>query len=122
MLENIKILICEDNRLTQRLLEMSLKKMNFDIHLATDGDEAIRILKEEDIGLVITDINMPYNSGLEVVEYIRRNFEKKIPIIIVTNIVLDETRILAEELGADSYITKPFDPIELTEAINALGF
>jgi DNA-binding response OmpR family regulator len=121
MSDKAKILVCEDNKLTQRVLEVALRKLDQDILVATDGEEGIRLIKEHEIGLIITDINMPYNSGLEIVEFVRKNFGRKIPVIIVTNISLEDTRRHAEELGADAYITKPFDPSELLEIIRSLN-
>lgn len=121
MTKRTKILVCEDNKLTQRVLEVALKKMNYETIVATDGEEAIRLIKENDIGLVITDINMPYNSGLEIVEFVRKKYGKELPVIIVTNINLDDIRKQAQELGADAYITKPFDPAELMNAIQSLN-
>ena len=121
MSKHTKILVCEDNKLTQRVLEVALKKMNYETLVATDGEEAIRLIKENDIGLVITDINMPYNSGLEIVEFVRKKYGKELPVIIVTNINLDDIRKQAQELGADAYITKPFDPAELMNAIQSLN-
>lgn len=120
MSEKTKILICEDNKLTQRLLEVSLRKMNFDILVATDGEQGIRNIKEQDIGVIITDINMPFNSGLEIVEFVRKHYTKKIPVIIVSNINLEETRKHAKELGANAYFSKPFDPSELIKTIESL--
>ena len=116
----MKVLVCEDNKLTQRVLEVSMRKLDFDILVATDGEQGINLIRENDIDLIITDINMPYNSGLEIVEFVRKNYEKKIPVIIVTNINLEDTRRHAKELGADAYITKPFDPSELLDAIHSL--
>ncbi|MEX2371177.1 MAG: response regulator [Bacteroidales bacterium] len=120
-MEKVKVLLCEDNKLTQRLLEVTLKKLNFDIVVAANGEQGIRFLKEEDIKLIITDINMPYNNGLEIVEFVRKNFNEKIPVIIVSGINLEETQALAAELGADEYFTKPFDPVELVRAVKKLG-
>lgn len=121
MSDKAKILVCEDNKLTQRVLEVALRKLDKDILVATDGEEGIRLIREHNIGLIITDINMPYNSGLEIVEFVRKNFDRKIPVIIVTNISLEDTRRHAEELGADAYITKPFDPSELLDIIRSLN-
>jgi len=116
----MKVLVCEDNKLTQKVLEATLRKMDYEIALAKDGDEAINLIREDDVDLIITDINMPYNNGLEIVEFVRKRFEYKVPVIIVTNINLDETRKHALELGADAYLTKPFDPGELKNVIESL--
>ncbi|MDA3821254.1 MAG: response regulator [Bacteroidales bacterium] len=117
----IKALICEDNKLTQRLLEVLLQKMNFEVHVAVDGEQAINYLKIEKIGLLITDINLPYNNGLEIIEYLRKSNEEKIPVIIISNINLEEAKLHAKELGADNYITKPFDPKELMKIIKGMN-
>lgn len=103
------------------MLEVALKKTDHEILVATDGEEAIRLIKAHEVGLIITDINMPYNSGLEIVEFVRKNYGRDIPVIIVTNINLDDTRKHARELGADAYITKPFDPAELLAVIQSLN-
>lgn len=115
-----KVLVCEDNKLTQRVIEVALRRLNYDILVAVDGEEGIRKINEHDIKMIITDINMPYNNGLELVQHVRKNYKERIPVIIVTNIILEETRRLAIELGADRYITKPFDPEELITAIKSL--
>jgi DNA-binding response OmpR family regulator len=115
----LKILVCEDNTLTLKILEISLKKMGHEVILATDGEQGMNLLESEDIQLLITDINMPYNNGLELVQYVRKKYGKQIPIIIVSNINHAETRNHAIELGVDGYITKPFDPEELTTMIDS---
>lgn len=117
----VKALICEDNKLTQRLLEVVLQKMDFEVLSAIDGDQAINFLKSEKIDLLITDINMPYNNGLEVIEYLRKSNKKKVPVIIISNINLEESKVHAKELGADNYITKPFDPKELIDIITGMN-
>ena len=98
----MNILVCEDN-------VMTLKKAGYSVFKALDGDQGIRVLAEEEIDLVITDINMPYTKGLELVRHINTNLEVKIPVIIVSGITNKETREHALELGAEGYITKPFD-------------
>jgi len=120
MTELKKVLVCEDNRLTQKVLEAALRKKNFEIILAKDGEEGIRYIDENNIDLIITDINMPFNNGLEIVEHVRKKYSHKVPVIIVTNINLDDTRNHARELGANAYFTKPFDPGELLGAIDDL--
>ncbi len=105
----MKILVCEDNSLTLRSIEYSLKNAGYDVSKAMDGDQGILILKEEEIDLVITDINMPYTKGLELVRYVNTQMERKIPVIIITGITLEETREHALELGAQEFLTKPLD-------------
>jgi DNA-binding response OmpR family regulator len=105
----MNILVCEDNVMTLRAIEIFLKKEGFDVFKAQDGFQGIRILGEEKIDLVITDINMPYTKGLELIRHINTKMKSRIPVIVVTGITNDETRAHAKELGASGYLTKPFD-------------
>lgn len=105
----MRILVCEDNTLTLRSIEYVLKNAGFEVFMAVDGDQGIRILDEEEVDLVITDINMPYTKGLELVRHVNTNLETKIPVIIITGITLEETREHAMELGAVGFLTKPLD-------------
>ena len=115
----MKILVCEDNTLTLRSIEYSLKNAGYEVSRAMDGDQGIRILKEEKIDLVITDINMPYTKGLELVRHVNTKMERKIPVIIITGITLEETRDHALELGASGFLTKPLDLDVLVEKVKS---
>ena len=75
---------------------------------------------EQEIDILVTDINMPYNSGLELIQYIKSNLSGKVPVIIVSGINLEETKQHAKELGAVNYVTKPFDPEILVEMIQKI--
>ena len=116
----MNILVCEDNVMTLRTIEFSLKKAGFQVFKAEDGVQGIRILGEEQIDLVITDINMPYTKGLELIRYINTNFTPKIPVIVVTGITNSETRAHARELGSQGYLTKPFDPVVMVDMVKSL--
>ncbi len=117
----MKILVCEDNPMTLRTIEFTLVKEGYEVLKAEDGEQAIRMLNEKKTDLVITDINMPYAKGLEVVRYVNKEMETKIPVIIISIINLEETRVHAMELGASGYLTKPFDPDALLELVRSLG-
>ena len=69
---------------------------------------------------MITDINMPYTKGLELVRYVNTKLKRKVPVIIVSGITLDETKEHARELGAAGYLTKPFDPKVMLEMVRSL--
>ncbi len=115
----MKVLVCEDNTLTLRSIEYSLKNAGFDVSRALDGEQGIRILQEEEIDLVITDINMPYTKGLELVRHVNTKMERKIPVIIITGITLEETREHALELGASGFLTKPLDLDVLVKTVKS---
>jgi DNA-binding response OmpR family regulator len=113
----MKILVCEDNPMTLKTIKFTLTKAGYEVCQAIDGEQAISILNTDHFDLVITDINMPFTKGLELVTYINSHFDKKIPVIIISGINLKETQDHARELGARGYLTKPFDPNQLLELV-----
>ncbi len=115
------ILVCEDNIMTLKAIEFSLKKAGFDVLKAMDGFQGIKILGEEKIDLVVTDINMPYTKGLELIRHVNTKMETKIPVIVITGITNVETREHAMELGAKGYLTKPFDPKVMVDMVKSLS-
>ena len=117
----MRILVCEDNPITLKTIEFTLKKAGYEVLKAEDGEQGIGILEKQEVDLVITDINMPYTKGLELVRYINIELETKIPTIIISGINLDETIDHARELGAEGYLTKPFDPKVLLDLIQSLS-
>ena len=116
----MNILVCEDNIMTQKAIEISLRKEGYTVYNASDGFQGIKILGEKKIDLVITDINMPYTKGLELIRHINTQMEAKIPVIVVTGITNEETRDHALELGAKAYLTKPFDPKVMLDLVKSL--
>ncbi len=115
------ILVCEDNIMTLKAIEFSLKKAGFDVLKAMDGFQGIKMLGEEKIDLVVTDINMPYTKGLELIRHVNTKMETKIPVIVITGITNVETREHAMELGAKGYLTKPFDPKVMVDMVKSLS-
>lgn len=117
----MKILICEDDTMTLKALEHKLKKDGYSIISAQDGKSACDMLSSQnDIDLLLTDLHMPVLSGLELINFVRGNLKSNMPIIMLTRVGLEETVLQAFELGADDYITKPFNPDELTLRIKRL--
>ena len=116
----MNILVCEDNIMTLKAIEISLRKAGYNVYNAGDGFQGIKILGEEKIDLVITDINMPYTKGLELIRHINTQMEDKIPVIVVTGITNAETRDHAMELGADGYLTKHFEPRVMLDMVKNL--
>lgn len=114
----MRTLVCEDNSIARKTIAFTLIKAGHEVVEASDGEAGIAKLQSEKIDLVITDINMPYTKGLELVRYINKKMAKKIPVIIVTGITLEETREHAMDLGAKGFLTKPFDPVDLLRMVN----
>jgi two-component system, OmpR family, response regulator VicR len=108
-----KILVIEDDKIINNIIEFLLKKEGYTIDVAKDGNEGIEKINNNTPDLVITDIMLPYKSGLEVTSYVKEKFPK-IPIIIVSALGKeDQTIIEAFKLGADDLVAKPFNPVEL---------
>ena len=110
----MKILIAEDEPIMRKTLELRLKKDGHEVIAAADGREALQRLSDTNPDLVITDIMMPYASGLEIVGEVKKRSDKKIPVIILSSMGQENVVVEAFNLGADDYITKPFSPNELS--------
>jgi len=102
-----------------KTITFTLVRAGYEVLQATDGEQAISMLNEDHIDLVITDINMPFTKGLELVRYVNTRFSSRIPVIIISGINLRETQDHAMELGARAYLTKPFDPKKLLELVKS---
>lgn len=116
----MKILVAEDEPMLLKTIELKLKKEGYDITTTIDGREAVAKIESIDPDMVITDIMMPYVSGLEIVSIIRKREGKKIPIIILSAMEQEKVVMEAFELGADDYITKPFSLNELAIRVKRL--
>lgn len=109
-----KVLVIEDEELMIKALEFRLKKDGFEVDLARDGAQGIDLINKSSYDLVITDIMMPFVSGLEVVSHIKSNpLLKETPVIVLSSIGLERVVMEAFELGVDDFITKPFNLGEL---------
>ena len=111
------ILVVDDDKEIVRAIEIYLKRENYNLFKAYDGDEALNTLKENEIHLIILDIMMPNKDGIETLSEIRKT--KAIPIILLSAKSEDYDKISGLELGADDYITKPFNPLELVARVNS---
>ncbi len=116
----MKILVAEDEPMLLKTIELKLKKEEYEVITTADGREAVAKIEELDPDLVITDIMMPYVSGLEIVAIVRKKTNKKIPIIILSAMEQEKVVMEAFELGADDYITKPFSLNELVIRVKRL--
>lgn len=116
-----KILVIEDNKNIQKLLELNLKEASFEIIQAFDGNTGLDKAKQLKLGLIILDINLPGINGIEVCKQLKaESLTKNIPVIILTVKKDEIDRVLGFELGADDYVTKPFSPRELILRIKAV--
>ena len=123
MSEKKNILIVDDSRTVRQLLKMVLSKSLYsNITEAGDGLEAIKALESGSYDLVITDINMPNMDGLSLVRKVRTEMGLTIPMIIITTMGREGDRDKGLALGADSYLTKPFNgPNVVKTAADLIG-
>lgn len=115
------ILIAEDDLLILNTLEFRLKKDGYNVITANDGKEAITKIAENLPDIVISDIMMPFVSGLELVGHIKEKYQDKIGVIMLTSMGQEDVVLEAFNLGADDFIPKPFSPNELSLRIKKLS-
>jgi two-component system alkaline phosphatase synthesis response regulator PhoP len=116
-----KVLIIEDEKDIQDLLQLYLKREGYDVHIAKDGEAGLRKASEERYDLVLLDLMLPQVDGLEICRNLRsRPQASQIPIIMITAKAEEADRIVGLEMGADDYITKPFSPREVVARVKAL--
>ena len=112
------ILVVDDDKEIVGAIEIYLKNEGYKIYKAYDGEEALNIINNNEIHLVILDIMMPKKDGLETLEEIRK--DKSIPVILLSAKSEDYDKIGGLNSGADDYITKPFNPLELIARVNSV--
>lgn len=117
----MKILVIEDEIMMLKALEFRLKKDGHETVTAEDGKAALAKINTEDFDMIITDIMLPFATGLEIVNHVRGVLNKNIPIIVLSAVGLEKTVLEAFDLGADDFITKPFSPNELSMRVKRLA-
>lgn len=109
-----KILVIEDERIMLKVIEFRLRKDGFDVQIAEDGKAGLEIVQHWQPDIIVTDIMMPYISGLEIISTVRNELQLQTPIIVLSAVGLEKTVVEAFGLGADDFITKPFSAEELS--------
>ncbi len=112
-----KILVCDDERDIVNALKIYLTGEGYEVVEAFNGKEALEVLKKEEIHLVLMDIMMPIMDGIEAMVELRKNYN--IPVILLTAKSEDMDKVLGLNVGADDYITKPFNPVELIARVKS---
>ncbi|MDO5725123.1 MAG: response regulator transcription factor [Tissierellia bacterium] len=113
-----KILACDDEKDIVRAIEIFLTAEGYEVYTANDGIEALEVLKNNEIDLVILDLMMPRMDGITALVKIRANYT--VPVIILSAKSEFEDKVLGLNIGADDYVTKPFNSIELMARVKSL--
>ncbi|WP_040410841.1 response regulator transcription factor [Desulfosporosinus sp. OT] len=113
----MKILVCDDDQEILEAIKIYLTNEGYDVFKASNGLEALQIVDENDIQLIIMDVMMPQMDGLKATIKIRE--DKNIPVIMLSAKSEDTDKIMGLNMGADDYITKPFNPLELIARVKS---
>ena len=117
----MKMLVCDDDSITLRALDFQFRKDGYEVLKTNNGREAREMLEENsDVDVLVTDIYMPLMSGLELITFVRKILQRDIPIVVVSAVNLEDTILHAFELGADSFLAKPFHLEELSRRVKDL--
>ncbi|MDD4992176.1 MAG: response regulator transcription factor [Paludibacter sp.] len=109
----MRVLVIEDEIMVLKSIEFKLKKEGFEVITAPDGKAAHDLLLSDKFDIILTDLMIPYYSGLELINFVRNELKSKVPIIVLSSIGQEASIMEAFKLGANDYMTKPFIPNEL---------
>ena len=113
------ILVVDDNEMNRDLLTRRLERQGYQVTVAVDGQDALDVLSREEFSLVLLDIMLPVINGYQVLEQMKADQKSShIPVIITTALDEADGKAKCIELGADDYLTKPFNPATLKSRIN----
>ncbi len=116
-----RILVADDDRQIVRLVQSYLEKAGFGVLAAYDGEQALHLIRSELPDLAVLDVMMPGRDGFALAQLIRSDKQlAALPILMLTARVEDADRLRGLELGADDYLTKPFNPPELVARVRAI--
>ena len=111
------ILVCDDEKDIVSALKIYLSSGDYQVYEAFNGREALQVLSKEDIHLVLLDIMMPGMDGIETLTRLRET--SNVPVILLTAKSEDTDKVLGLDVGADDYITKPFNPVEVLARVKS---
>lgn len=114
----MKLLIVDDEKLLVKGLKFNFEQDGYEVETAYDGEEAVKIARSKNVDLIILDLMLPKMDGLEVCQKVRET--SNVPIIMLTAKADDMDKILGLEYGADDYLTKPFNILELKARVKAI--
>lgn len=116
-----RILVVDDDRQIVRLVQSYLQQSGFTVLTAYDGEEALHVLRREKPDLIVLDLMLPKRDGLEITRILRGDQTlASMPILMLTARIEDVDKLIGLELGADDYLTKPFNPPEVVARVKAI--
>lgn len=118
-MENLKVLLVEDEASIRKFVKINLERNGYTVYEAESGEEGLKILSSNDIDIVILDVMLPGIDGFEVLRRIREK-DNKVIVIMLTAKGQDMDKIMGLEIGADDYMVKPFNPLELVARIRTI--
>ena len=114
----VKVLVVDDKKMIVKGLRFSLQQDGYEVECAYDGEEALGMIRERQYDIVLLDVMLPKLSGFEVLQQVREFSD--VPVIMLTARGDDMDKILGLDYGADDYVTKPFNPLEVKGRIKAI--
>ncbi len=118
----LKVLVCDDERHIVRLIQVNLERQGYEVVTAFDGKEGLEKIRAEKPNLVVLDVMMPYMDGFEVLKTLRKEPEtENLPVIMLTAKAQDKDVFEGYHYGADMYLTKPFNPMELVTFVKRIS-
>ncbi|HEY0865915.1 MAG TPA: response regulator [Fimbriimonas sp.] len=118
----MKVLVCDDERHIVRLIQVNLERQGYQVVTAYDGKEGLEKIRAEKPDIVVLDVMMPYMDGFEVLKNLRREPETEaLPVIMLTAKAQDKDVFEGYHYGADMYLTKPFNPMELVTFVKRIA-
>lgn len=119
-LGDLKILVCEDNVLNQKLVKSVIQNFGFELDIAENGEEGIELLSKNNYDLILMDLQMPVKDGYQTTEYIRNEMNSNIPIVAMTAHSLVGEQERCYKFGMNAYVPKPFKQAVLLKAIKTV--
>lgn len=116
----MRIILSEDNDILRKSLSFFLESKGFTVDQFSDGRDALDAIETNSYDLILTDINMPGASGMEITQYVRQSLNSDIPIIIFTSSGVEQTELDSFNIGANEFMAKPVSPAVLLVRINKL--
>lgn len=113
----VKVLVVDDEKMIVKGLRFSLQQDGYEVECAYDGEEALGMIRERQYDIVLLDVMLPKLSGFEVLQQVREFSD--VPVIMLTARGDDMDKILGLDYGADDYVTKPFNPLELVARVKS---